>query len=158
MTERTLEELNQTELSKVTRELLQVLGVLLKEDELYLVQYLRTMQMMWQGTLQWDEDYPLTADAAYGVNPIFSNTDDLTPEQKYRVITNNLESEWELSELMKESLKWHKENPTDDWNWEESLLDGLWEDEDLLSAIFPWTADNLEAEAWKYWEEDETEA
>jgi hypothetical protein len=151
MTERALEELNQTELSQVTRELLKVLSVFPKEDELYLVQYLRVMQMFWQAEMQWDENYPLTADAAFGVNPILSNADDLTPEQQYRVITENLEEEWELSELMKKSLNQHKAHP------EAEPAELMWEDENLLTLIFPLTADNLEMRAWEKWEENETE-
>ena len=148
MTERTLEQLNQTELSKATKELLLELGVFPNPNELYLIQYLEIMQALWQAEMQWNPDYPLHAWAAYGVNPILSNAYDLTPEWQYRVMTNNLECEWGLQEMMEASLKWHREHPEDE------ITDGLWEDQDLLTEIFPVTSDNLEMEAWKNWQEE----
>lgn len=149
--ERTLEQLNQTELSKATKELLAELGTHPITDELYLIQYLEVMQQMWETEMQWNDEYPLTADAAFGVNPILSNTYNLTPEQQYRVITNNLEDEDYLLEMMKTSLKWHKANP------DAELTKALQEDENLLTEIFPLTADNLEMQMWNHWEENKTE-
>lgn len=148
--ERTLEQLNQTELSKATKDLLSELGTRPRTDELYLIQYLEVMQQMWETEMQWNDEYPLTADAAFGVNPILSNAYNLTPEQQYRVITNNLENEWELLEMMKTSLKWHKANP------DAELTKAFQEDENLLTEIFPLTADNLEMQMWNHWEENET--
>ena len=143
MTERTLEQLNQTPLSQETKKLLSELGVYLKSDELYLIQYLRTMQQMWQVEMQWNAGYPLTADAAYGVNPLLTNALELTPEQQYQVITNNdPEDEAYLLNLMKASLIWHRTNPAAE------LEEAMWENKELLTTIFPLTADNLEMQKW----------
>lgn len=151
MTERTLEQLNQTPLSKAAKELLAELSVYPKTDELYLVQYLRVMQQMWQAEMQWNDGYPLTADEVFGVNPLLSNAEELTPEQQYRVMTNNdPEDEAYLLELMKTSLTWHRANP------EAEMEEAMWKDEELLTTIFPWTADNLEMRMWTE-PEDETE-
>lgn len=149
--ERTLEQLNQTELSKTTKDLLTELGTYPRANELYLIQYLLIMQQIWGAEMQWNDKYPLTADAAYGVNPILSNVYSLTPEQQYRVMTNNLEDEDYLLEMMKESLTWHKANP------DAEPTEALWADEDLLTEIFPLTADNLEMQTWNRPEEDEEE-
>ena len=149
--ERTLEQLNQTELSNTTKDLLAELGTYPRTDELYLIQYLRKMRQIWEAEMQWNDEYPLTADAAYGVNPILSNVYSLTPEQQYRVMTNNLEDEDYLLEMMEASLTWHKTNP------DAEIAEALWADEDLLTEIFPMTSDNLEMQMWNRPEKDEAE-
>ena len=153
--ERTVEQLNQTELSQAAEKFLTESGVQPVATYLYLEQFLKILVIMWESSLmQWEKDCIVKSEMVYGwkMNDLMSGTlTEIPPEWQYRTMTDSLEQEYYLTSEIKKATKYLASKP------EANEKVFLWEFQDLLDALTNPTADYLTMDQWKKWRAEEME-